>query len=201
MCSASEESLHKGGFVTTSRLCWKHTSIPQPGQNLLVEGDTCRRLYKYIKSYFSVWLFWDFISEKNDHSLLSACDGKVKVSREGFQRSTLQHQAECLHMTVMSWYTASFKCSIIHHNENLHLWLVNHKWPSERVVVCKQTDQRPQAFSSHTLRLFTTFDRRMECLFVYLFLFVWFGLCMTLAVPFISLLAHLFRGDLPCFLL
>lgn len=65
----------------------------------------------------------------------------------------------------------------IHHNENPHLRLVNHKRPSARATVRKQTEQRRQSASSrHTPRLFAAFPKK-NGIFICLFVPLQFGRC------------------------
>ncbi len=98
---------------------------------------------------------------------LPRSDGKENL-QEAFLRSTLQHKKQTASIWLSCWwYTASFKCSIIHHSGNLCLWLVNHERQSETVAVCKQTDQTLQASSSLILHVvLTNLERRIGGLFV-----------------------------------
>lgn len=62
----------------------------------------------------------------------SLCFILLHISRE----SGREQNTQC-------WcYSASFQCSLMHPNQNLHLWLVNHWRQSCRVCVCRQTGQR-----------------------------------------------------------
>lgn len=66
----------------------------------------------------------------------------VEKKSESFQISTLQLKADSwdyFHVWLTCWwYTASFKYSIVHNNDNPHLWPVNHKRRSETVEVHRQ---------------------------------------------------------------
>lgn len=121
---------------------------------------------------------------------------RAQISGEGFQRQTQQHNVERFHRTDTWWCTTSFKWPIIHHNENLHLWLVNHKRLSERVAVCKQTDQRRQKCLLRPYSMFVCTLLKEErnvylsvCASMVWTLYDWGYSCFLL-----SLLAHLVRA-------
>lgn len=101
----------------------------------------------------------------------SLCFLWLEISRESCRRQNTQ-----------CWcYTASFQCSVMHPNQNLHLWLVNHWRRSSRVCVCRQTGKRihsslfkPGKKNGVYIRLYVCVHGwKLWQLTVYLWTFVW----------------------------
>lgn len=119
-CSGSEEQRHKGAFVESLSSLSGGLHIDTVKES---EFTTRRwkgtpllcitQVYQREKGAFFVFLW-------------------LEISRESCSKQNIQCWCD----------TASFQCSIMHPNQNLHLWLVNHWRRSCRVCVCRQTGKR-----------------------------------------------------------
>lgn len=144
-CARSQRSHStKEGFVTTSHLGWKHTN--QYCKNVKIYCTETREIFTPFD-----FCLWQEV-EKSPGRVL-----RVHYCTE---------QNACM-WCLCSWYAVWFPSSIMHQNENLLLRLVNYKWHKEL-----QSADRPDAtgfFQPYCLHLFTSIERRMECIFVYMF--------------------------------
>lgn len=149
--TSSEESPHNGGlFVATSRPCQRRqTSLVTWQKKAAGDPAVVLRNIAQCLSLFDPHRWY-----------------KSKPLGEVLQRETQQREAERLARGDI--LHPSDAPPPIHHNENLHLRLVNHKRPSARATVRKQTKQRWRSASSrHIPTLFAAFpNKKLECLFV-----------------------------------
>lgn len=154
--AASQESPHKGAFVALSCLRQEQASIPHTRQTYRPKVIHFRDFVILVPLFCS--LRSDIRGEKkriitcffclegfSAHSRILACDHYVE--------DILHH----------------WKNSIVHHNEKLHLWHINHESESRRL----HTDgAEATAFSGRIPRSSTASETGLKCLFVILFLSV-----------------------------
>lgn len=193
--SSSEESLHNQGF------CCNLSSLSDLSTPSKLTSDVAKKLLEILQILKNVLLSFSLASI---WWLIVWPPSLVQVQTSGGaspgENAAARGWMLCVRLTRDDILHPS-DGSTIHHNENLHLRLVNHKRPSARATVRKQTKQRRQSASPAIFHVcLQPFQKRMECLFVCLCLHGLDDARSSLFMLLIVFACHLLRLELVFFL-